>query len=74
MTKANQELVEAVKAHALTNYEADGWDFIECPHRARKDLREVLDPNRDVAVAHPPLLTGINWLAFCSRVSPQPLP
>lgn len=26
-----QDLIEAVKAHALANYEADGWDFIvEC--------------------------------------------
>lgn len=23
-----QELVDAVKAHALAHYEADGWDFV----------------------------------------------
>lgn len=28
---ANAELIAAVKAHALANYDADGWDFIvEC--------------------------------------------
>lgn len=31
MAKTKQELVQAVKQHALGNYEDDGWDYlVEC--------------------------------------------
>ena len=45
-----QDLVEAVKAHALENYERDGWDFvIECYSDA--DIAEIIKTARTPAGA-----------------------
>ncbi|MFZ9327910.1 MAG: hypothetical protein ACO24H_10775 [Polynucleobacter sp.] len=41
MTKTLPELVAAVRAYALENYEHDGWDFVvEC--YSDKDLAELI--------------------------------
>ena len=37
------EMIAAVKRHALLNYEHDGWDFvIECWED--KDIRKIVEP------------------------------
>ena len=45
-----QDLVNAVKAHALANYEQDGWDYvIECYSDA--DIAEIIKTARTPAGA-----------------------
>jgi len=43
MSDTVSELVAAVRAHALENYQTDGWDFIvEC--REDADIAEAIGP------------------------------
>jgi len=45
-----QELVDAVKAHALANYESEGWDFcVEC--WSDNDIAEMIAEDETVEAA-----------------------